>query len=88
MGMRKIVLLLASVFLAVLLASGAAVAVTPLGDTAEKIDADATTAARGPDTALDRALKKLVAMPGGPPGSSPWSSAARVGRSIPSGLPI
>jgi D-alanyl-D-alanine carboxypeptidase len=68
MGMRKIVLLLASVFLAVLLASGAAVAVTPLGDTAEKIDADTTTAARGPDAALDRALKKLVAMPGGPPG--------------------
>ena len=66
--MRRIFLLSASVSLAVLLASGVALAVTPLGDTSEKIDADTTTAASGPDAALDRALKKLVAMPGGPPG--------------------
>jgi D-alanyl-D-alanine carboxypeptidase len=67
-GVRRTVLLLASVFLAMLLASGVALGVTPLGDTAEKTDADATAAARGPDAALDRALKELIAMPGGPPG--------------------
>src|SRR3712207_5754883 len=66
--MRKTVLLLASVSLGVLLASGVALAVTPVGDTAEKTDAEATVAARGPDAALDRALKELVAMPGGQPG--------------------
>jgi D-alanyl-D-alanine carboxypeptidase len=59
---------LASVFLAMLLASGVALGVTPLGDTAEKTDADATAAAKGPDAALDRALKGLVRMEGGPPG--------------------
>jgi D-alanyl-D-alanine carboxypeptidase len=65
---RRTVLLLASVFLAMLLASGVALGVTPLGDTAEKTDADATAAAKGPDAALDRALKGLVRMEGGPPG--------------------
>jgi D-alanyl-D-alanine carboxypeptidase len=67
-GVRKTVLLLASVSLAVLLASGVALAVTPVGDTAEQTDAEATVAAKGPDAALDSALKELVAMEGGPPG--------------------
>jgi D-alanyl-D-alanine carboxypeptidase len=52
----------------VLLASGVALAVTPLGDSAENTEAGVTAAAKGPDAALDRALKELVAMPGGPPG--------------------
>jgi D-alanyl-D-alanine carboxypeptidase len=42
--------------------------VTPLGDSAENTEAGVTAAAKGPDIALDRALKELVAMPGGPPG--------------------
>jgi D-alanyl-D-alanine carboxypeptidase len=67
-GVRKTVLLLASVSLGVLLASGVALAVTPVGDAAEKTDAEATVAAKGPDAALDRALKELIAMEGGPPG--------------------
>jgi D-alanyl-D-alanine carboxypeptidase len=65
---RRTVLLLATVSLAVLLASGVALAVTPLGDSAENTEAGVTAAAKGPDIALDRALKELVAMPGGPPG--------------------
>jgi D-alanyl-D-alanine carboxypeptidase len=65
---RRTVLLLATVSLAVLLASGVALAVTPLGDSAENTEAGVTAAAKGPDAALDRALKELVAMPGGPPG--------------------
>jgi D-alanyl-D-alanine carboxypeptidase len=56
------------VSLAVRLASGGALAVTPLGDSAENTEAGVTAAAKGPDAALDRALKELVAMPGGPPG--------------------
>jgi D-alanyl-D-alanine carboxypeptidase len=67
-GVRRTVLLLATVSLAVLLASGVALAVTPLGDSAENTEAGVTAAAKGPDAALDRALKELVAMPGGPPG--------------------
>jgi D-alanyl-D-alanine carboxypeptidase len=67
-GVRRTVLLLATVSLAVLLASGVALAVTPLGDSAENTEAGVTAAAKGPDIALDRALKELVAMPGGPPG--------------------
>lgn len=67
--MGKTVLLLASLSVAVLLAGGAALAVTPLGDTAESTEAEAAAAAaRGPDATLDRALKELVAMEGGPPG--------------------
>ena len=50
------------------LASGVALAVTPTADTAEDTEPDVTTAAKGPDKALDRALKKLVDTPGGPPG--------------------
>jgi D-alanyl-D-alanine carboxypeptidase len=65
---RRTVLLLASVALAVLLASGMALAVTPAGDPPEKTEADAITAAEGPDAALDSALEELVAMEGGPPG--------------------
>jgi D-alanyl-D-alanine carboxypeptidase len=67
-GVRKIVLLLASVSFGVLLATGVALAVTPSGGAAEKTEADASTAAKGADEALDRALKELVAMEGGPPG--------------------
>ncbi len=67
--MRRTVLLLASVSVAVLLASGAALAVTPLVGADENAEAEVTVAAaRSPDAALDRALKDLVAMQGGPPG--------------------
>ena len=63
------VLLLASVSLAVLVASGVALAVTPTEEPAGNAEAEATTtAARGPDAALERALKELVAMETGPPG--------------------
>jgi D-alanyl-D-alanine carboxypeptidase len=54
--MRRSVLLLVAVATAVLLASGAALAVTPAGH------------AQGRDAALDGALKGLVARHGGPPG--------------------
>lgn len=53
-------MLLASLSVAVLLASGAALAVTPLVGAAEHAEAEVA--------ALDRALKDLVAMEGGPPG--------------------
>ena len=66
--MRRTVLLLASVSVAVLSAGGAALAVAPLGDTAESTEAETAAAAKGPDAALDRALRDLVAMEGGPPG--------------------
>jgi len=65
---RRTVLLLVSVSVAVLLASGAALAVTPLVGADESAEAEATAAVKGPDAALDRALKDLVAMKGGPPG--------------------
>ncbi len=61
-------MLLASVSVAVLLAGGAALAVTPLVGADENTEAEAAAAAKGPDAALDRALKDLVAMEGGPPG--------------------
>ena len=54
--------------LAVLLASGAALAVVPSGPAGGDVEASAAAAARGPDAALDRALKELVRMDGGPPG--------------------
>jgi D-alanyl-D-alanine carboxypeptidase len=66
--MRRTALLLASLALAVLLAGGAALAVTPAGGAAPNTGTDATTAAKGPDAALDRSLKGLVAVEGGPPG--------------------
>ncbi len=59
---------MASVSVAVLLAGGAALAVTPLVGADENAEAEAAAAAKGPDAALDRALKDLVAMEGGPPG--------------------
>jgi D-alanyl-D-alanine carboxypeptidase len=65
---RRAALLVASVSLAVLLASGVALAVTPIGGASGSVEADATVATKGPDAALDRALKELVAMRGGPPG--------------------
>jgi D-alanyl-D-alanine carboxypeptidase len=67
-GVRKTVLLLASVSLGVLLASGVALAVTLNDGASGSAEADASTAAKSPDAALDRALKELVAMEGGPPG--------------------
>jgi D-alanyl-D-alanine carboxypeptidase len=67
--MRRTILLLASVSVAVLLAGGAALAVTPLVGADEKnAEAGVAAAAKGPDAALDRALKELVSMEGGPPG--------------------
>jgi D-alanyl-D-alanine carboxypeptidase len=58
--MRRTVLLLASVAVAVLLAGGAALAVTPTGTH--------NGHAKGPGAALDGALRSLVARHGGPPG--------------------
>ncbi len=65
--MRRTILLLASVAMAVLLASGAALAVIPTG-TSAGTDRGALKGAKDPDAKLDRALKKLVAKRGGPPG--------------------
>ncbi len=65
--MKKIVLLLASMAVALVLAGGAALAVTPIG-TSTGTDQAALGGAEGRDAALDRALKELVAMRGGPPG--------------------
>ncbi len=65
--MRKTILLFVSLAAALVLAGGAALAVTPVGGATGSTEA-AATAARGPDAALDRALKDLVAMEGGPPG--------------------
>src|SRR5918998_1226950 len=67
--MRKAVMLLASMAVALAVAGGAALAVTPLVGVDENTEAEAAAAAaKGPDAALDRALKDLVAMEGGPPG--------------------
>ena len=60
--MRKTALL-ASMAVAIVLAGGASLATTPVG-TGE----GALRGAEGRDAALDRALKELVAMGGGPPG--------------------
>ena len=60
--MRQMVSLLASMAAALVLAGGAALAVT-------SADAEALRGAQGRDAALDRALKELVAMDGGPPGA-------------------
>jgi len=60
--MRRSVLLLAAVATAVLLASGVALAVTPTGTPHSGVQA------KGPDAALDGALRSLVARHGGPPG--------------------
>jgi len=59
---------LASVFLAVLVASGAALAVTPVDGVAENTEAEAAVAPEDPDASLDRALERLVAIEGGSPG--------------------
>jgi D-alanyl-D-alanine carboxypeptidase len=64
----KVVLLLASMAVALAVAGGAALAVTPLVRADENTEAEVAAAAKGPDAALDRALKDLVAMEGGPPG--------------------
>ena len=60
--MRRSVLLLAALATAVLLASGVALAVTPTGTPHSGVQA------KGPDAALDGALRSLVARHGGPPG--------------------
>lgn len=60
--MRKTVLLLASMAVALMLAGGAALAVT-------STDAGALRGAESRDAALDRALEELVALDGGPPGA-------------------
>ena len=67
--MRKVVLLLASMAVALAVAGGAAIAVTPTG-TSAGTDRGALggAGAKDPDAKLDRALKKLVAKRGGPPG--------------------
>ena len=60
--MRRSVLLLAALAIAVLLASGVALAVTPTGTPHSGVQE------KGPDAALDGALRSLVARHGGPPG--------------------
>ena len=65
--MRKTVLLLATLATALLLASGAALAVTPTGTPAGTGEGG-LRGTEGRDAALDVALKDLTAMRGGPPG--------------------
>jgi len=60
--MRRSVLLMAAVTIAVLLASGVALAVTPTGTPPSGAQE------KGRDVALDGALRSLVARHGGPPG--------------------
>jgi D-alanyl-D-alanine carboxypeptidase len=66
-SLRKTVLLLASMAAALVVAGGAALAVTPIGTTSGTGEV-ALRGADGRDAALDRALKELVDMRGGPPG--------------------
>ena len=65
--MRKTILLLTSMAVALAVAGGAALAVTPIG-TSAGTDRGALKGAKDPDAKLDRALKRLVAKRGGPPG--------------------
>ncbi len=65
--MKKTILLFVSLAAALVLAGGAALAVTPTG-TSAGTDRGALKGAKDPDAKLDRALKKLVAKRGGPPG--------------------
>ena len=65
--MRRTVLRLASVAVALVLAVGAAMTVV-LVSGEEAAGAETSRGTKGPDAALDRALKRLVAMRGGPPG--------------------
>jgi D-alanyl-D-alanine carboxypeptidase len=64
---RRSVLLLAALATAVFLASGVALAVTPTGTPAVS-GREAFQSAQSQDAALDTALRRLVAMHGGPPG--------------------
>jgi D-alanyl-D-alanine carboxypeptidase len=66
--MRKTALLLASIALALVLGGGVALAAIPADAGEGSAEATATAAANGPDARLDRALKELVRMEGGPPG--------------------
>lgn len=66
--MKRTVLLLVSMAVALVVAGGAALAVTPIGTTAGT-EQGALRGAEGRDAALDRALKDLVDMRGGPPGA-------------------
>ena len=67
--MRRTVVLLGVVSLAVLLASGVALAVVPSAPAAGDVEASAAASGPRADAALDRALKELVGMEGGPPGA-------------------
>lgn len=66
--MSKSALLLASMTLALVLASGVALAVTPVVSGDAALDREASERAKGQDAALDRALRELIAIRGGPPG--------------------
>ena len=66
--MRKTVLLLASMAVALAVAGGAALAVVPVGTTAGIDQASLIGSAESQNEALDRALEDLVNMRGGPPG--------------------
>lgn len=65
--MRRIVLLLVSMAAALVVAGGAALAVTQIG-ASTATDQGTFKGAKGRDTALDHALKDLIDMRGGPPG--------------------
>jgi D-alanyl-D-alanine carboxypeptidase len=65
--MKRIFLLLASMALAVVPVGGASTSPEASASASPQPETTAT-AAKGPDAALDRALKELVAMEGGPPG--------------------
>ncbi len=65
--MRKSILLLVSMAVALVVAGGAVLAATPIGTTAGT-DQGALEGAKGRDAALDSAFKGLVARHGGPPG--------------------
>jgi hypothetical protein len=80
MRMRRSVLLLAALTVAVLLASGVALAVTPEGAGHGSLQGTG-----GRDATLDHALEELVAMHGGPPGVTPSCSEPRTGRFTASG---
>lgn len=67
---QKAILLLLTITAALVLAGGASLAAVPnSGADKGTQKASPPRATKDPDAALDKALKKLVAMPGGPPGA-------------------
>jgi D-alanyl-D-alanine carboxypeptidase len=66
--MKRAVVLLVSMSLVALLACGTALAVLPGTPAAGSVGASVAASSKGPDAALDRALKELVRTQGGPPG--------------------